>query len=226
MVLPIVPMFHANAWGLPYAALMAGASLVMPDRFLDGASLIELIESQRPTLAGAVPTIWNDVMNRLEHGAGHDASRSLRLIACGGSAVPVSLEDVRGASGVYIQQAWGMTETLTAGHGRQTAAGVSDERHWACGPARASPCAVSRSASSTTQATRCPRTVRPWGAGSSRPVDHRYTQARFREVRHRLVAHGRRGGHRRGGYVTLTDRAKTSSNPVASGSPRSSWRTC
>ena len=65
-VLPIVPMFHANAWGLPYAALMAGADLVMPDRFLDAESLVDLIETQRPTVAGAVPTIWNDVMQYLE----------------------------------------------------------------------------------------------------------------------------------------------------------------
>ncbi|WP_396921401.1 fatty acid--CoA ligase [Mycolicibacterium sp.] len=131
VVLPIVPMFHANAWGLPYAALMAGASLVMPDRFLDGASLIELIESQRPTLAGAVPTIWNDVMNRLEHSAGHDIS-SLRLVACGGSAVPVSLmKTFEERHGVYIQQAWGMTETSPLATVAKPLPGVSDERHWA-----------------------------------------------------------------------------------------------
>ena len=88
--LPIVPMFHANAWGLPYAALMAGADLVMPDRFMDAASMVNLIETQRPTVAGAVPTIWNDVMNYLDCNRGHDIS-SLRLVACGGSAVPVSL---------------------------------------------------------------------------------------------------------------------------------------
>src|SRR6478752_357460 len=64
--LPVVPMFHANAWGLPYTALMAGADLVLPDRFLDAGSLVDLIETQRPTVAGAVPTIWNDVMNYLD----------------------------------------------------------------------------------------------------------------------------------------------------------------
>lgn len=88
--LPIVPMFHANAWGLPYAALMAGADLVMPDRFLDGASMVALITTERPTVAGAVPTIWNDVMHYLDANPGKDIS-SLRLVACGGSAVPVSL---------------------------------------------------------------------------------------------------------------------------------------
>src|SRR4030081_2386852 len=65
-VLPIVPMFHANAWGVPYAAVMAGADLVLPDRHLDAKSLVDMIETLRPTIAGAVPTIWNDVMHYLE----------------------------------------------------------------------------------------------------------------------------------------------------------------
>ncbi|GAA2534524.1 fatty acid--CoA ligase [Mycolicibacterium diernhoferi] len=130
VVLPIVPMFHANAWGLAYAALMAGADLVMPDRFLDGASLIELIESQRPTLAGAVPTIWNDVMNCLEKNPGHDIS-SLRLVACGGSAVPLSLMQIfEERHGVYIQQAWGMTETSPVATVAKPLPGVSEGRHW------------------------------------------------------------------------------------------------
>ncbi|MFN6550039.1 fatty acid--CoA ligase [Mycolicibacterium septicum] len=129
-VLPIVPMFHANAWGLPYAALMAGANLVMPDRFMDGASLIDLIESQRPTLAGAVPTIWNDVMHRLEKNPGHDVS-SLRLVACGGSAVPLSLmQTFQERYGVYIQQAWGMTETSPLATVAKPLPGVSQERQW------------------------------------------------------------------------------------------------
>jgi len=109
--LPVVPMFHANAWGLPYAALMAGADLVLPDRFMDPASLVRLIETQRPTVAGAVPTIWNDVLNHLDRNPGHDIS-SLRLVACGGSAVPVSLmQAFEQRHGVQIRQLWGMTET-------------------------------------------------------------------------------------------------------------------
>ncbi len=129
-VLPIVPMFHANAWGLPYAALMAGANVVMPDRFMDGASLIDLIETQRPTLAGAVPTIWNDVMHCLEKNPGHDVS-SLRLVACGGSAVPLSLmQTFQETYGVYIQQAWGMTETSPLATVAKPLPGVSEERQW------------------------------------------------------------------------------------------------
>lgn len=130
VVLPIVPMFHANAWGLPYAALMAGADLAMPDRFLDGTSLIELIETRRPTVAGAVPTIWNDVMHCLEKAPGHDVS-SLRLVACGGSAVPVSLmRAFEDEHDVYIQQAWGMTETSPLATVAKPLPGVSEERHW------------------------------------------------------------------------------------------------
>ncbi|MGV0675236.1 long-chain fatty acid--CoA ligase [Mycolicibacterium fortuitum] len=129
-VLPIVPMFHANAWGLPYAALIAGANVVMPDRFMDGASLINLIETQRPTLAGAVPTIWNDVMHRLEKNPGHDIS-SLRLVACGGSAVPLSLmKTFEETYGVHIQQAWGMTETSPLATVAKPLPGASEERQW------------------------------------------------------------------------------------------------
>ncbi|OFJ55138.1 fatty acid--CoA ligase [Mycolicibacterium grossiae] len=110
-VLPIVPMFHANAWGLPYAALMAGADLLLPDRFTDAASLVHAIETHRPTLAAAVPAIWNDVATYLDREPGHDIS-SLRLISCGGSAVPVTLmRTFEERHGVLVQQAWGMTET-------------------------------------------------------------------------------------------------------------------
>ncbi|MCG5219729.1 fatty acid--CoA ligase [Streptosporangium sp. KLBMP 9127] len=109
-ILPIVPMFHANAWGLPYAALMAGASLVMPDRFLQAPHLARIIAAERPTMSGAVPTIWNDLLRYArEHRP--DLS-SLRLVACGGSAVPESLmRALQEEFGVFVVQAWGMTET-------------------------------------------------------------------------------------------------------------------
>ncbi|MFL6055148.1 MAG: fatty acid--CoA ligase [Actinoallomurus sp.] len=108
-VLPVVPMFHANAWGLPYAALMAGASLLMPDRFLQAEPLIRLIEEERPTVSGAVPTIWNEVLRYAQENES-DLS-SLRLVPCGGSAVPESLMRAFDDLGVRIVQAWGMTET-------------------------------------------------------------------------------------------------------------------
>ncbi|HTX97308.1 MAG TPA: long-chain fatty acid--CoA ligase [Mycobacterium sp.] len=130
-VLPIVPMFHANAWGLPYAALMAGADLVLPDCHLDAPSLIRMIEELRPTVAGAVPTIWNDVLHRLEDEPDHDMS-SLRLVVCGGSAVPVSLmRTFEEKHGVQIRQLWGMTETSPMATMAWPPPGTPEDQHWA-----------------------------------------------------------------------------------------------
>src|SRR5271156_311938 len=130
-VLPIVPMFHANAWGLPYAALMAGADLVLPDCHLDAKSLVDMIEKLRPTVAGAVPTIWNDVMHYLERNPGHDVS-SLRIVPCGGSAVPVSLmRTFEDRHGVQIRQLWGMTETSPMATMAWPPPGTPEEQHWA-----------------------------------------------------------------------------------------------
>lgn len=129
-VLPIVPMFHANAWGLPYAALMAGADLILPDRHLDARSLIDMIEKLRPTVAGAVPTIWNDVLHHLEKDPAHDMS-SLRLVACGGSAVPLSLmRTFEEKHGVQIRQLWGMTETSPMATMAWPPPGTPDDQHW------------------------------------------------------------------------------------------------
>lgn len=129
-VLPIVPMFHANAWGLPYAALMAGADLVLPDRHLDAKSLVDMVEKLRPTVAGAVPTIWNDVLHYLDRDPDHDMS-SLRLVACGGSAVPVSLmRTFEEKHGVQIRQLWGMTETSPMATMAWPPPGTPDDQHW------------------------------------------------------------------------------------------------
>jgi fatty-acyl-CoA synthase len=130
-VLPIVPMFHANAWGLPYAALMAGADLVLPDRHVDAPALIGMVEKLRPTVAGAVPTIWNDVMHYLDKHPDHDMS-SLRLVACGGSAVPVSLmRTFKEKHGIEIRQLWGMTETSPMATMAVPPPGTPDEQQWA-----------------------------------------------------------------------------------------------
>ncbi|MGI5166268.1 long-chain fatty acid--CoA ligase [Spirillospora sp. CA-253888] len=127
-VLPVVPMFHANAWGLPYAAVMAGASLVMPDRFLQAEPLARIIETERPTIAGAVPTIWSDLLRHArEHGT--DLS-SLRLVPCGGSAVPESLMRAFDELGVRIVQAWGMTETSPVATVAHAPVGATGEDAW------------------------------------------------------------------------------------------------
>jgi fatty-acyl-CoA synthase len=128
-VLPVVPMFHANAWGLPYAAVMAGADMIMPDRFLQPAPLATLIEAERPTLAGAVPTIWNGLLQHVRAHGG-DLS-SLRLVPCGGSAVPHALlENFEKETGVTIVQAWGMTETSPLGSVARPPAGLPEEEAW------------------------------------------------------------------------------------------------
>ncbi|HUO70493.1 MAG TPA: long-chain fatty acid--CoA ligase [Solirubrobacteraceae bacterium] len=107
-VLPIVPMFHANAWGLPYAACLAGSKLVLPGPRMDPASLAQLIADERVTFAGAVPTIWQGIA---QLDPAPDLS-SLERIVCGGSAVPEALTRTYDARfGVPIIQAWGMTET-------------------------------------------------------------------------------------------------------------------
>jgi fatty-acyl-CoA synthase len=109
-LLVIVPMFHANAWGHPYAGWLAGADFVMPGRFLQAAPLCKAITEERPTVSAAVPTIWNEVLRHSETSP-VDLS-SLRLVVCGGSAVPRSLmERFQERYGVAIIQAWGMTET-------------------------------------------------------------------------------------------------------------------
>jgi fatty-acyl-CoA synthase len=128
-VLPVVPMFHANAWGLPYAAVMAGAELLMPDRFLQPAPLAAMIEAERPTLAGAVPTIWNGLLQHVRANGG-DLS-SLRLVPCGGSAVPHALiEAYEKELGVTIVQAWGMTETSPLGSVARPPGGLPDDEAW------------------------------------------------------------------------------------------------
>ena len=128
-VLPVVPMFHANAWGLAYAAVMAGADLIMPDRFLQPEPLVRLIEAERPTIAGAVPTIWNVLLAYVRSNGG-DLS-SLRLVPCGGSAVPHSLQEAYEKElGVRIVQAWGMTETSPLGSVAHPPAGTPEEEAW------------------------------------------------------------------------------------------------
>ncbi len=108
--LVVVPMFHANAWGIPHGAALAGADLILPDRFLQAEPLARLIESERPTVMGCVPTIFADLLRYAdEHPV--DLS-SLTNAACGGSAVPRQLmKDFQERHGVRIFQAWGMTET-------------------------------------------------------------------------------------------------------------------
>jgi fatty-acyl-CoA synthase len=128
-VLPVVPMFHANAWGFPYAAMLCGADLIMPDRFLQPEPLVRMIETHRPTVAPAVPTIWTTVLAHVRAHGG-DLS-SLRVVPCGGSAVPHALQEAyQKELGVHIVQAWGMTETSPLGSVAHPPAGTPEEESW------------------------------------------------------------------------------------------------
>ena len=109
-VLPVVPMFHANAWGLPYASWMVGADLVLPGRFAQAPRLAELIATERVTLAAGVPTLWFDLLQLGERQA-LDLS-SVRKLLAGGAAVPRPLiEAFETRYGVHVTQGWGLTET-------------------------------------------------------------------------------------------------------------------
>jgi len=109
-LLAVVPMFHANAWGTPYAAWMVGADLILPQMYLQGDRLARIIADQRATVACGVPTIWNDLL-RVAKETDVDLS-SLRTVMAGGSAVPRALiESFESVLGVPILQGWGMTET-------------------------------------------------------------------------------------------------------------------
>jgi fatty-acyl-CoA synthase len=127
--LPIVPMFHANAWGTPYGSALVGADMIMPGRFIKADVIAGLIEDERVTLAAAVPTIWLDLLNYADENQ-PDLS-SLRLVICGGSAVPLSLmRDFQERHNIYILQAWGMTETSPLGSVARPPEGVTESAHW------------------------------------------------------------------------------------------------
>ncbi|MFC8527839.1 long-chain fatty acid--CoA ligase [Nocardia sp. NPDC057227] len=129
-VLAIVPLFHANAWGLPYAALMSGANVLMPDRFLQPGPLLEMMADQQPTFAAAVPTIWGGVLAGLA-AQPQDISH-LRSVVVGGSAVPPAMmKAFEEQHGVKIVHAWGMTETSPLGSVAQPPARVTGEEEWA-----------------------------------------------------------------------------------------------
>ncbi|WP_354641436.1 long-chain fatty acid--CoA ligase [Kitasatospora camelliae] len=127
--LPVVPMFHVNAWGMPHAAYMSGANLLMPDRFLQPKPLAEMIDRVRPTVSAAVPTIWNGLLDELDAG-GHDTS-SLRMVVIGGSACPPALmKGFEERHGIRVVHAWGMTETSPLGTFAQPPGGLTPEQEW------------------------------------------------------------------------------------------------
>ena len=113
VVMPAVPMFHANAWGLPFSCPAVGAKLVFPGRHLDGESLARLIAKEAVTLAVGVPTVWSGVFDYLD--AHHLELPSLKRIMVGGAPMPLALMDRIEARGIAVQTTWGMTEISPLG---------------------------------------------------------------------------------------------------------------
>ncbi|RGD60487.1 fatty acid--CoA ligase [Kitasatospora xanthocidica] len=127
--LPVVPMFHVQAWGIPHAAFMSGANLLMPDRFLQPKPMAEMIAAVRPTVSAAVPTIWAGLLGELD--AGDYDTSSLRMVVIGGSACPPSLmKAYEERHDIRVLHAWGMTETSPLGSFAQPPGGLTPEQEW------------------------------------------------------------------------------------------------
>ncbi|MFF0480600.1 long-chain fatty acid--CoA ligase [Streptomyces sp. NPDC004435] len=126
--LVVVPQFHVNAWGLPHATFMTGINMLMPDRFLQPAPLAEMIESEKPSHAAAVPTIWQGLLAEVTANP-RDLS-SMRQVTIGGAACPPSLMEAYDRLGVRLCQAWGMTETSPLGTMAHPPAGLTAEEEW------------------------------------------------------------------------------------------------
>ncbi len=204
-VLAVVPMFHANAWGLPHGCALAGADLILPDHNLGAEPLAALIAAERPTLMGCVPTIFADLLRYADAHPEVDLS-SLNNAACGGSAVPRQLmRDFQERHGVRVFQAWGMTETSpVATYSRPDEHGEHDEAYWndRARQGRAVPWVELRLVGDGDVEA-------PWDGESTGELEVRgpWIAARYfpwrggrREVRFRLAAHGR---HRLGGRARV-----------------------
>ncbi|MDQ2923786.1 MAG: long-chain fatty acid--CoA ligase [Candidatus Dormibacteraeota bacterium] len=126
VVLPIVPMFHANSWGLPYACGMVGCKVLFPDRFMgDAKSVVELAEQEGATMLAGVPTIWINTAAYLKE-TGKRLPK-VHTVICGGSAVPQALMEAMDSVGLRILHAWGMTETSPLGSVARPRAGTRAE---------------------------------------------------------------------------------------------------
>jgi len=124
-VLPVVPMFHANSWGIPYAAGMAGSTLLFPDRFMgDAKTLVDLSKNETATVLAGVPTIWIGLLRYLEQTG--ERLPNVHTVVCGGSAIPHALMAGMDKIGLRMLHAWGMTETSPIGT-------VAELRSWQTG---------------------------------------------------------------------------------------------
>jgi len=115
-IMAVVPMFHANSWGIAFAAPMSGATLVLPGNALDGESIYNLLQNERVTVTAAVPTVWLGLLQYLEEGEGHRKLGFLKAVVIGGAAAPRAVvEKFEQVYQVEVRHAWGMTELSPIG---------------------------------------------------------------------------------------------------------------
>jgi fatty-acyl-CoA synthase len=114
-VMPVVPMFHANAWGLPYTGILVGTAFVLPGPKLDAISVLDLLADERVTVSAGVPTVWMGVLQALDAEPERWDLSALRQLIVGGSAVPRSMIEKFDRHGLTLIHAWGMTETSPVG---------------------------------------------------------------------------------------------------------------
>ncbi|MFL5279663.1 MAG: 3-(methylthio)propionyl-CoA ligase [Rhodopila sp.] len=113
-VLPVVPMFHVNAWGIPYAAALTGSALVLPGRHLDGASMANVLNAERVTFTAGVPTVWLGLLQHLR-ASGERLETVTRIMTGGSAAPPLLIEAFRDEYGIKVEHGWGMTELSPVG---------------------------------------------------------------------------------------------------------------
>jgi 3-(methylthio)propionyl---CoA ligase len=113
-ILPVVPMFHVNAWGIPYAAALTGASLVLPGRHLDGPNLADLLNTEKVSFTAGVPTVWLGLLQHLR-ASGQRLDTVERIMTGGSAAPPLLIEAFRDEYGIKVEHGWGMTELSPVG---------------------------------------------------------------------------------------------------------------
>ncbi|MBV1701592.1 MAG: long-chain-fatty-acid--CoA ligase [Hyphomicrobiales bacterium] len=125
IVLPVVPLFHANSWSLAFSAPMRGAGLVMPGPKLDGASVYELLENEKVTMTAGVPTVWLMLLDYMRKN--NKRLSTVKLVAIGGAAAPLSMiREFEIDYGIDVRHAWGMTEMSPIGSTGSLKASVAD----------------------------------------------------------------------------------------------------
>ena len=131
VILPVVPMFHVNAWGLPFTCAMTGAKIVFPGPHLDAPSVLDLIQSEKVTIAAGVPTVWLAILDALDKEPNRWNVKSLKEMVVGGSAAPIAMiEGFQKRHGLHVLHAWGMTEMSPIGTISRVKPGVPESEQF------------------------------------------------------------------------------------------------